>query len=98
LDTVVDRLDSIQASMFEAAKKFRDDNIHNPKDYDELKEVVQKGWALSWWCESAECEAKVKEDTKATTRVIPLDQPEGEGKCVVCGEKAEKKVYFAKAY
>ncbi|MBT3188263.1 MAG: proline--tRNA ligase [Anaerolineae bacterium] len=100
LDTVVDRLDSIQTAMFEAAKKFRDDNIHDPAYYDELKEVVQKGWALSWWCESAECEAKVKEDTKATTRVIPLeqDQPGGEGKCIVCGEKAEKKVYFAKAY
>ncbi len=96
--TVQETLDSIQASMFETAKKFRDENIHHPANYDELKEVVQKGWAFSWWCESAECEAKVKEDTKATTRVIPLDQPEGDGKCIVCGEKAEVKVYFAKAY
>ncbi len=98
LATVVDRLDSIQTSMFEAAKKFRDENIHDPKDYDELKEVVEKGWALSWWCESPECEAKVKGDTKATTRVIPIDQPGGEGKCIVCGKEAHKKVYFAKAY
>ena len=98
LDTIKEKLDTIQASMFEAAKKFRDDNIYDPADYEELKQVVEKGWALSWWCESAECEAKVKEDTKATTRVIPLKQPEGTGKCVVCGEKAEKKVYFAKAY
>ena len=98
LDTVVDRLDSIQASMLQAATEFRDANIHDPADYEELKQIVQKGWALAWWCGSAECEAKVKEDTKATTRVIPFDQPENEGKCVVCGEKAEKKVYFAKAY
>ncbi|MBC8334726.1 MAG: proline--tRNA ligase [Anaerolineales bacterium] len=95
---VTEMLETIQASLLEKATAFRDANIHEPKDYDELKEVVKKGWALSWWCESAECEAKVKEDTKATTRVIPLDQPEDEGKCIVCGEKAEKKVYFAKAY
>jgi prolyl-tRNA synthetase len=97
-DTVKETLETIQANMFETAKKFRDENIHDPANYDELKKVVEKGWALSWWCESAECEAKVKEDTKATTRVIPLDQPEGEGKCIVCGNKAEVKVYFAKAY
>ncbi len=96
--TVQEMLNTIQAALFESAKKFRDENIHDPQSYDELKDVVQKGWALSWWCESAECEAKVKEDTKATTRVIPLEQPGGEGKCVVCGEKATKKVYFAKAY
>ncbi|NQU31414.1 MAG: proline--tRNA ligase [Anaerolineae bacterium] len=95
---VTEMLETIQAALLEKATAFRDANIHEPKDYDELKEVVKKGWALSWWCESAECEAKVKEDTKATTRVIPLDQPEDEGKCIVCGEKAEKKVYFAKAY
>ena len=41
---------------------------------------------------------KVKEDTKATTRCIPLDQPGGQGKCIVCGEKADQKVYFARAY
>ncbi len=98
VDTVKETLDTIQTNMFETAKKFRDENIHDPANYDELKKVVEKGWALSWWCESAECEAKVKEDTKATTRVIPLDQPEGEGKCIVCGNKAEVKVYFAKAY
>ncbi len=98
VDTIKETLDTIQASLLQKATDFRDANIHDPANYDELKEVVLKGWALSWWCESAECEAKVKEDTKATTRVIPFDQPEGTGKCVVCGEKAEKKVYFAKAY
>ena len=96
--TVKETLDSIQASMLQKATDFRDANIHDPQSYDKLKEVVKNGWAFSWWCESAECEAKVKEDTKATTRVIPFDQPEGEGTCIVCGEKAKKKVYFARAY
>ena len=91
-------LSEIHESMLKQATEYRDTNIHDPKDYDELKEVVKDGWAFSWWCESEECEAKVKQDTKATTRIIPFDQSEGAGKCIVCGEKAEKKVYFARAY
>jgi len=96
--TVNNLLSEIQSSMLARATAFRDANIHEPKTYDELKQIVQDGWAFSWWCESKECEAKVKDDTKATTRNIPLDQPGGTGKCIVCGEKADKKVYFAKAY
>ena len=88
----------IQDALLKRATEFRDSNIHDPKDYEELKKVVADGWAFSWWCESKECEAKVKEDTKATTRNIPLNQPEGNGVCVVCGKPAKKKVYFAKAY
>ena len=91
-------LSEIQQSMLKQATEFRDANIHDPKDYEELKEVVKDGWAFSWWCGSKECEAKVKDDTKATTRVIPFEQPDGVGKCIVCGDKAEKKVYFARAY
>jgi prolyl-tRNA synthetase len=56
------------------------------------------GWAYSWWCGDAACEAKVKEDTKATTRNIPLEQEGGTGKCIVCGKPAHEKVYFARAY
>jgi prolyl-tRNA synthetase len=97
-DTVKETLESIQTAMLQAATEFRDAHIYNPQSYEELKEVVQHGWAFSWWCESAECEAKVKEDTKATTRVIPFEQPESTGKCVICGKEAHKKVYFAKAY
>ena len=96
--TVTEMLTTIQAAMLQKATEFRDANIQDPKDYEELKQVVGNGWALSYWCESKECEARVKEETKATTRVIPFDQPDAAGICVVCGEKAEKKVYFAKAY
>ena len=96
--SVTKMLESIQESLLQKATEFRDANIHDPKDYNELKEVIKDGWAFSWWCERVECEAKVKADTKATTRVIPFDQPDDEGKCIVCGEKAEKKVYFARAY
>jgi prolyl-tRNA synthetase len=68
------------------------------RNFAELAEAVQDGWAFSYWCGRKECEARVKEETKATTRNVPLDQPEGKGTCIVCGEPAEKKVYFARAY
>jgi prolyl-tRNA synthetase len=95
---VGDLLFEIQASMLEKATRFRDANIHEPKDYEDLKTIVQNGWAYAHWCGKVECEAKVKEDTKATTRCIPLDQGVTKGKCIVCGENAEQKVYFAKSY
>lgn len=95
---VADLLDEIQKSLLARATAFRDANIHDPANYQELTEVLTKGWAYSWWCESAECETRVKEDTKASTRCIPIDQPSGSGNCIVCGKKATKKVYFSKSY
>jgi prolyl-tRNA synthetase len=95
---VTQLLQEIQASMLSRATDFRDGNIHEPADFAELAQIVQDGWAFSWWCGRKECEAKVKEETKATTRNIPFDQPIGTGQCIVCGEAAEKKVYFARAY
>ena len=99
LSTAVGKaLEDIQTALLEKARAFRDAHIFDPKDYAELKEVVQNGWAFSWWCGSGECEAKIKEDTRATTRCIPLDQPGGTGRCIYCGAEATEKVYFAKAY
>jgi prolyl-tRNA synthetase len=91
-------LSEIQAALLKRATEFRDANIHEPRNYEELKKVVADGWAFSYWCESKECETKVKEDTKATTRNIPFDQPKAEGSCIVCGKKSSRKVYFARAY
>ena len=98
VETINGLLVEIQDSLLKRATEFRDANIHEPKDYEDLKRIVTDGWAFSYWCESRECEAKVKEDTKATTRNIPFDQPEEEGVCIVCGERSKRKVYFAKAY
>jgi len=95
---VGEMLEDIQAALLERARAFRAANTHDVSSYAELAQVVQDGWAYAWWCGSAECEAKVKEETKATTRCIPLDQPEGSGKCAVCGETASQKVIFARAY
>ena len=95
---VAEILDKIQSSLYKRALAFREAHTHEPKDYAELGEIVQHGWAYTWWCGSPECEAKVKEDTKATTRCIPLNQEDAQGHCLVCGKLASKKVYFARAY
>ncbi len=95
---VGEMLETIQASLFERALAFRKANTSEPESYEDLTRAVQKGWALSWWCGGAECEAQVKEDTRATTRCIPLDQQGGEGPCIVCGHKSSRKVIFARAY
>jgi prolyl-tRNA synthetase len=98
LSSVSALLETIHASLYEKAKAFRDSHITDVTSYEELVLAVQDGWAFAWWCGNAECENKVKEETKATTRCIPVDQVEGKGKCIVCGKDAKHKVYFAKAY
>lgn len=95
-----DLLDEIQNNMLQKATEFRDSHIHEPADYEQLKQIVLDGWAYTGWCGNADCEAKVKEDTKATLRCIPLKQPESmNGKtCLVCSQPAKDMVYFSKAY
>jgi prolyl-tRNA synthetase len=96
--TVVAALDEIQKSLHDRALAFRKTNTIETSEYVEFKQAVEKGFALSWWCGSSECEAKIKEETKATMRCIPLEQPGGSGKCVYCGQTAQDKAIFAKAY
>jgi prolyl-tRNA synthetase len=97
-EQVVEMLADIQASLHKRALAFREENTHHPADYDEFRQSVQRGWALAWWCGSSECEAKLKEETRATARCMPLELPEGEGRCVYCGINSTQKVYFARAY
>lgn len=97
-ETISTLLETIQSALYERAKVFRDSHIFEAATYPELVEAVQKGWAYAWWCGSAACEERVKGDTKATTRCIPLEQPGGSGKCAVCGAEAHEKVYFSRAY
>jgi prolyl-tRNA synthetase len=91
-------LREIQAAMHAKALAFRESRTSEPKDYGEFKTAVETGFARSYWCGSANCEAKIKEETKATMRCIPLEQAAGQGKCIFCGEPAKEKGVFAKAY
>ncbi len=98
-DTVREMLKAIQANMLAKATKFRDDHIFEPKDYTEFKEILNKdGWCYVWWKPNAENEARIKEETKATLRCFPMDQPGGKGNCIFSGEETTEKAYFAKAY
>jgi prolyl-tRNA synthetase len=91
-------LNAIQKALYERAVNFRKDNTTDPKDYQHFKSAVEKGFAYSFWCGSADCEKSIKDETKATLRNIPLDQSDETGICIYCGQPAKKKAYFAKAY
>jgi len=95
-------LAKIQADMLDSARKFRDEHLHEAETYDDLKKIVEDGWALIHHCGTRECEDKIKEETKATSRCYPLDlnaewNPKGKT-CAVCGKPAFGKAYFARAY
>jgi prolyl-tRNA synthetase len=96
--TVTTALAQIHTTLYERALAFRLANTHGPKDYGEFKQVLETGWALSWWCGEQQCEATIKEETRATTRCIPLEQPGGEGRCIRCDQPARETAIFAWAY
>ena len=97
VSSVKEMLETIQTSLLEKATKFRDDHILEVSNYDELKDVVEnKGWAVGWWYDDRENEAKIKEDTRATLRNFAPS--EGEGICFFTGKKTTKRAYFAKGY
>ena len=97
--TVRELLQEIQANLLVKATKFRDDNIHEPDNFDEFKAVIANGgWAYVWWADSLENEASIKEETKATIRCYTIQEIEGEGICFYSGQKTNKKVFFARAY
>ena len=96
--TIQRLLGEIHQSIHDKALAFRKSNTHGTKDYEELKKAVETGFAFAFWCGSADCEAKIKEETRATMRCIPLDQPGGTGKCVYCGQAANERAIFGRAY
>jgi len=91
-------LGDIHTSLYDRALAFRQANTYDPQDYEEFKLVMEKGWAISWWCGDPACEAAIKDDTKATTRCIPLEQPGGQGRCIRCDRPANEVAVFARAY
>ncbi len=95
---VPELLKEVQTSLLRRATEFRDAHTYSVTDWGELVEAVGQGFARAWWCGSEACEAKIKEETKATTRCIPFDQEDAAGKCVVCGAQAPQQAIFARAY
>jgi len=98
VERVVGMLDEIQTGLYNRALDFRESHTYDPKDYDEFREAVAHGFARAWWCGDADCETAIKDETKATIRCIPLEQPSGQGRCIYCSEVAEEMALFAQAY
>ncbi|MEP7292671.1 MAG: proline--tRNA ligase [Chloroflexota bacterium] len=97
--TLKDLLVEIQAHMLQQATEFRDAHLHDVKSYDELKQVVEAGgFARGWWNDSTEGETRIKEETGATHRCYPIEQPGGDGVSFLTGERAQKIAIFSKAY
>lgn len=103
LDGIVDRiereLESIQDSLFARALKLRDEKTYKVDSYDEFKERIEDGgFFLVHWDGTTETEEKIKEETKATIRCIPLEGEEEEGVCMVTGKPSKQRVVVARSY
>jgi prolyl-tRNA synthetase len=93
-------LETIQVDMFEKAKAFRDSHITPVDSWEDFKEVLNNkgGFVAAHWDGTGETEEKIKDETKATIRCIPLDGQLEEGKCVFSGNPSKQRVLFALAY
>lgn len=99
VDTIKNMLTDIQQMLLKKATEFRDTNIFDVGSYDEMKGVIRNGgWARGWWAGTTDEELKVKDETGATIRCIPFDQPEGSGSCFFTNRPATEVALFAKAY
>jgi prolyl-tRNA synthetase len=96
------QLDEIQRGLYAQALAWREAETRQFDDYASfLKQMEGEGGgglANVYWCGAPACETKIREDTKATCRAIPLAQQIAPGKCIVCGESAGERAFFAKAY
>ena len=98
-EKVAEELEDIQKSLYERALKMRADRTYKVDSYDEFKEKIENGgFFLCHWDGTTETEEKIKEDTKATIRCIPLDGEEEEGVCMVTGKPSKRRVIIARAY
>lgn len=99
VDYVANLLEDIQNNIYTKARNFRDSHIFETNSYDEFKELIEKGgFVLAHWDGTTETEERVKEETKATIRCIPLDGDTTPGTCIFTGKPSERRVIFARNY
>lgn len=93
-------LDDIQRTLYERALAFRQANTHVVDDYETFKAILEEkgGFVLAYWDGTTQTELRIKEETKATIRCIPLDSAASPGRCILTGKHATSRVIFAKAY
>ncbi|MEM5766279.1 MAG: proline--tRNA ligase [Candidatus Aenigmatarchaeota archaeon] len=93
-------MEKIQENLFRKAKEFLKESISTPKDYEEFKKILEEkgGFLKVCWCGEENCEEKIKEETGATIRTIPLKREKIFSNCIYCGKEAKEVVYLAKSY
>jgi prolyl-tRNA synthetase len=91
-------LRQIQQNLLEKATQFRDEHTSTPTNYEEFKQAINQGFARVWWAGSSADEKRIQEETKATLRCLPLEQPEGSGTCFYTGKPANQIAIFARSY
>ena len=93
-------MEKIQETLLLKAQTYRDDNTHHATDWEHFKELIGKdaGFVYAHWDGTDETEQKIKEETKATIRCIPLNKKKEEGQCIYSKQPSTQKVIFAKAY
>jgi prolyl-tRNA synthetase len=93
-------LEDIQQNIYQKAFAFRQANTTKVDTYQEFKELLDSkgGFFLAHWDGTPETEDKIKEETKATIRCIPMDAEAEEGKCIYSGKPSSRRVLFARAY
>ncbi|MBO70054.1 MAG: proline--tRNA ligase [Candidatus Marinimicrobia bacterium] len=97
---VPELLDKIQSALYKQALEFRSLNTHKTKDYEEFKEIMKNngGFVRCGWDGDEKTEKAIKDETKATIRVIPFDENPKNISCIYSGRPAKHEVIFAKAY
>jgi prolyl-tRNA synthetase len=97
---ILQLLEEIQQQIFNKALAFRNENIREANTWDEFVEILdtKAGFVSAHWDGSSETEDKIKEQTKATIRCIPIDNKQESGKCILTGNPSTQRVLFARAY
>jgi prolyl-tRNA synthetase len=104
MDNIIEKVESlmkeIQENIYNRALNFRNENTTKVDSYEEFKSLLdtKAGFFLAHWDGTAETEAKIKDETKATIRCIPINAESETGKCMVTGKPSERRVLFARAY
>ncbi len=93
-------LEEIQENIYQKAFNFRAENTVEVNDYEEFKRMLDEkpGFISAHWDGTSETEQRIKEETKATIRCIPLNNKQEEGKCILTGNPSSQRVLFARAY
>ncbi|MDX1430118.1 MAG: proline--tRNA ligase [Rhodothermales bacterium] len=100
VDDVSSTLESMQKGLFDRAASFRESHTTTADSYDEFQEILDTkgGFVLAHWDGTAETEARIKDETKATIRCLPIDGEDEPGKDMITGAASRRRVYFARAY